>query len=161
MTYLNTKLHVSASFPFQVHPQPYFSIPTRIIQMHHSHVLDFTDPNSTHSLSVNKLWCSTLPPFWQSYSAFTLFLCTHSYPLRSSQSSSNGLPLPRLFYTFLFHFFFFIYFLFLTISRFSCQPLALALFLSWYGCFSLKNSCDHTDFSATNQFSPLSHFFLF
>lgn len=112
--------------PFYFTLNSWFSSPT---WMHYLFVLDLTDPTCSHSFPVvfhlsNPSDCPTqhqicqlrlfLNPQPSSSNCFTGFFC-----------SSFSVRVLSLLFS-------------LIISRFSCQPLALALFLSWHGFSTLK-----------------------
>lgn len=118
MTHLNSNFYVSASFLFH---SEFLVLISYYTWMHYLFVLDLTDPTCSHSFPVmfhlsNPSDCPTQHQICQlrlflnsqpsSSNCFTGFFC-----------SSFSVRVLSLLFS-------------LIISRFSCQPLALALFLS-------------------------------
>lgn len=129
------------------HPFHFRSILSPSSQFLHvlfKYIIHMSWTSQIRTVLIHFLWTNCGAPLCHHSDSLTQHLPCSSAPILILSEVPRAVATVFLFPDFftlsslIFFFSFFTYFLFLTISRFSCQPLALALFLSWYGCFSLK-----------------------
>lgn len=156
MTYLNASLHVSSILSISLCLQSWFSSLTT--QMHHLLILDLTNPICAHSLFVVMLH----------FSNHSVSLTQHQpyHPAALLIFSKTPSPVMSYFFTGFFYsspsqLSFILIFPFLPSQGSVASPLPRLSSYADMAVSSQRNSCDHMDFSATNCFSPLSHFILF